>query len=653
MRFTDFPPEVLREISLHVSGLEIALLWFCGTKSVQNKLVGVGGISKFSISSFELGKLQWPYLVRRFKSLSDFTMIDRYSNDKFRITTFMLQRVPDTLRKMVLELRGCISAFHLAMDMDSRRFPNLRELRLVEHSEQMPIETLGNVQWPIFLETLQVSCFRSVRLPLELSMLPQSLTYLDGNFCAINGWQKAVFPRNLLHLKLGVQLSQDEELLPIYTHIETLLPQGLLSLELHFTRGYSDIHPVSNLSRLPPALETLGMTWKFTQNLEKTYHEYLLMLPTSLKTLLVSVLAFEDLKLKLLPYLPPNLTNAGMLTPGNITKEMARMLPRGLERLNSARVDLDAIPHLPPNCDSLVPGPGNFSLLINELESMQLKTIPINLKRVILYSADFPLHLLPPSVHTIYLYVKWRNEPIHMRDDADEEEEEEEEEIQATEKKVTPDTIQNLPRQLKFLDLKTDVPICHTEEDVYSVFLSLPPNLSYLQMSLPEPLPGDSSVFLPKYLRELRFRVNSGQSIPKDWFLGLPGTIEVLWLGGGGLDGSQHDWSIALPENLVLLHIEFKKIPHGGYRKLLASIPRKSWRVTEIRIHDTMCLDSGLTNKDLTSLLPPRLRTLQVPVSDKLTEECIPKLPKTMTVLNVAKHAPKWWVSHRNKDFRL
>lgn len=634
MRLQDLPSEVLCAITAQVTGVEVAYLWLCGLKSLQTKLSDASGVQRFAISFAELGPLCWPSLVSQFRNLQDLEMKDNRYKPKFHLTSDMLQRVPRTTRRLFLETSGCVSAFQFATSSDLQLFPHLQELRLLDLYDKDRIEKCSITQWPKLLETLQISISRSILLPLDLLTLPTTLTYLDGTFSELVAREGAVFPSNLQVLKLMLYLPEHADVSDLFVNFVNLLPQGLHTLSYYLYEGLLNLVPELDYSRLPSGLQSLSMQWS-GKNPEEKYKARLLALPRSLTELTLSCTAVSNLVLSLLPYLPPNLTNAGVFTPHHITKESARQLPRSLKKLYMRSVDWNALPHLPPDVDSVrLYAADNATSLLAELESMQVSYIPVKIRRVHLFATNFPLHVLPPTVETIHFDIA--DEESYLDDGS------------VVPRDIPAAIFSDLPRQVTTLNIVNPTSTCTSEEVCINMFASMPRGLTSLVIRLLYTLAPSSAALLPRRLTELRFSLAKLQGISKEWLANLPETLQILSIQGNNVDGTTHDWEVNLPQHLSSLHLEFRKSPLEGYGNLLRSIPRRSVSLRTLRILDPECSESGVTNDILANALPKRLQILRLPASASITATCIAKLPRTLHTLLLGISTPSWWKQFEN-----
>ena len=183
MSLLALPPEMLLEITAHLSCCDIAHLWLTGSIVLQINLGERGGVRNFTFSSL---RHVWPSLVARFVRLIVITYSLNVSlSNNLICPTGVLQSLPTSLRELKLEHPGSVNDFMRFFDSKPAHFANITSLSLSHwiSSTYLLDESYCIRSWPEKLTSLEFgqhvpSHFRS---NLRVSALPQHLTSLNAS----------------------------------------------------------------------------------------------------------------------------------------------------------------------------------------------------------------------------------------------------------------------------------------------------------------------------------------------------------------------------------------------------------------------------------------------------------------------------------------
>lgn len=430
--FANVPPDLLRLITILLTGIDITCLYLCGNSALNDALGRRGGVLEFRAEVAPSTKLCFPTVLYNFAHLQvlHFSLKDT-SLLNIRIGPFDVTRLPRTLQSLKLpfpdtwisffrqlrkegELSGHLQPYHLAS-----LFPDLRKIKLHRN------RTVRSLCDPRFLAVLPRSIERyfmaSTFALTELKSLPVALQHLEFAFSkATRDWNwehDPHLPPNLTRLSIEncpspcilnflppyirrLSLSYLPSTLKTMQTSENnwnLLPRNLEFLEISTPRV-----TLAMLDSLPPDLLTLRINSSFKMDI---LPEDLRHLPRSLTEAEVDFMMTpkrrdnpalwpDDGESPYLTNLPPGLKRIPIPVPVLVTPALLRSLPSGLESFEIAHYSwrsptfgtefgMDLIPILPSSLTALWI---DFSQAVGAQQKMDL-TLPPNLIRVSIYRA--------------------------------------------------------------------------------------------------------------------------------------------------------------------------------------------------------------------------------------------------------------------------
>lgn len=388
------PPDVLNAISYFISGIEILLLWFTGSKRLLYTMSELGGVKRLVLKTNGLKHLDsWPLIIPSFKRLEELKLHFGCGNVVNGNMKAAFESWPKSIRKLTLSFRDAESCWkHVDASVC---FPNLEDLELDGWSaflgtylHKMPnlqrLSLTGNRSaavkkiidlLPQGFKHLELSFNPSV-LTEELKALPATLKTLDVGSSHMTRKDIAHLPRSLTSASIFFNK------LKSFAGVTRDLPPGLINLTISGYAHDRNAHQATiNLDAkdLPSTLESFNMLagiWKFKlkdlpQGLTQLKVPYFATTPmnasefppriTSL-TILEPPEAFTDHNLEILPktltslhiggrkievtdeaiahHLPPNLTALHIPYAQSITGKCFALLPRSLYHLELGSVDV-------------------------------------------------------------------------------------------------------------------------------------------------------------------------------------------------------------------------------------------------------------------------------------------------------------------------
>jgi hypothetical protein len=212
-------------------------------------------------------------------------------------------------------------------------------------------------------------------------------------------------------------------------------------------------------------------------------------------------------------------------------------------------------------------------------------------------------------------------------------------------------SISSLPRSLTSLSLPP-ISIDDTNPDVLeSFYSSLPLTLTELEYGSTEDLflflSSSSSLHLPRGLKSLQILKEIEFSLCNmaEWILGLPETLTSLEFNVNPPPSRSAFSAFGALINLKKLLIEIPKPPASWAKRIdFRSLPRS---LTQFELNDAPYgsideLDSDITN-DVLIGAPRSLRSLLLPASSLLSQECLVHLPNLASFEEPEGHTPTWF----------
>lgn len=308
--------DVLGEITDLVEAADIAILWMCGSRTLNYKLGVGGGVRQFSHRTHAL-RMSWPTLVSSFHHLRTFRLVYIHVGECTKIANANFDTLPPTVECIETAFFDDVVKLHALLVASPNRLPRLHTVILAGHTQQLQTELIRAL--PASLHTISFlaseACVKD-SIPLSLNDLPPGITHLSS-----------------------------------YETCLTMGSDGAANEEARQTSGLQTYSTGSDsgewMRALPPHLRTL--------ELEIMNDEHLDLLPSTLTHLDVTDIGASRL---FYASLPPTLTELRVDNHVNgdaleIDAAIARVLPRTLTRLLGASIDPLAIPYLPPGMTEL------------------------------------------------------------------------------------------------------------------------------------------------------------------------------------------------------------------------------------------------------------------------------------------------------------
>lgn len=393
-----FPVDVLADITSRIEAHELARLWNCGNKQLQEALGSRGGAKVFYFESVTQSASKWPLLLRQLPHLTQLSII----NSNLECEPVNLLEASSCLRKLELSIAKPLTCFLNAVSQTSSHFAHLEDLEITDRTGSIECETFSLLKTVSSLTRLHL--WAPTYTGSTQDFLPPNLTSLtyiaeelgtvDFNLprslqtfeCWIGSDTKTVnvgaLPSSLRSFSFS---GTSSKLTPSEA---ALLPRELEELNT----PTDDRSPKELIAALPPRLRS----WKVYSPLELS-DDLLALLPRSLTftNATISVTA------KTVSFLPPNLTELGV-TSNDLN--MLSKLPLGLKMLSSCRAaelihcESGTTPSLPPNLERLL----NFSA-----EILDFVTLPESLMQLSLVDTRFTTAhalLLPQGLQSLDLF---------------------------------------------------------------------------------------------------------------------------------------------------------------------------------------------------------------------------------------------------------
>lgn len=583
-----------------LNAFDLCRLWMCGCKSLQTKLGEGGGAQNFELDvrklRFPSNRIFWPSLLSSLPCLTTLSLtVDAYTQ-KVGVSAEQIAYLPATLTSLALDFCDSLHVLAAAFRLPQCSFPKLTNLVIVEHSGYDVSYNLLPINWPKTILKLKIT---SSRAPVHLSVLPPTLTTLFARDCEISATDMA-FPETMASIDLKVKNPQ--KLFP-------RLPSNLVSLTLSDYDNHIYDATECDWNALPRGLETLD----FQVVNFKSIH--CAQLPRTLKY--ISVGARDPMGGEFLDALPPSATYVDNLVPMKIgSKISALSLPRslfewpicdmgGIRKNFWPEVVSEAIPHLPPNTRSVYCVSHSLEPLSQELKSMGLCVIPVEIQRLRLRTCA--------GIASISVFQKSLEEL----------------------------TISSGPMACSAARFFEELPFYRlTTLQIHALvgkdcipaekWNLLPSTLRVLSLCPPDSLPAESSELLPRCLESLQLISPTGTEIHMDWFEKLPLTLSSFNVSGiaSVILDEEHQLAanlgvlltLALPPLLTFINLAFRcNIQQSPWLVPLfvASLP-SSTQLCQISLSDDQ---DSLVKEEHLLRLPKALQQLELPVSSFIPEE--------------------------------
>lgn len=605
------PTDLLLVITTSLHYLDVANLWFTGSKALHFKLAA-GAVSHLDVQiSADFRPFVWPSLFSQLTHLTRLSITGYHAHPKDILTSDILQMLPSKVKEMHLHATGAFTAMQQLLLRQMDALPMLETLNITINVSMFET-TPQVVHWPQSLVSLTLHRDSPLALPLNPSTLPTHLTHLDGSYISIetsSSSEVSKLPDSLTCLVLRFQNAIAEH------EILDLLPIGIKSLGLgvHGATGEGrEIWREKSISRLPRGLTALT-SWP----VELT-RECLQNLPPALTLLDCSYSLFD------LDILPESIVTSTV--PSGVTFEnhlvqrsMLANLPRGLTKL---KLEVLALPFLPTtgvNVEVQVVG-NDQEGLIKVLKEAHLEMLPLRLTRMTLFERreeeiNFPWQILPPTFTSLTLYLRHQT-------------------FKASQ-------VASFPRWLRELEVNHG---CGFKNE--KAFSALPSGLTSLKLSFSPTLGPESSKWLPRGLTFLS--IGQANKIEVSWFEGLPASLNALHAPIlldslpqhplSSNDKAGEVWRLPLPPSLIQLTLRLQ-LRRGSVsnpvnlRHLFASFPRnlKDVFIDADRLPGKGHFDLFQFSASDLSLLPRRLESLYMPTNESIDfDEAVKCLPKTL-----------------------
>jgi hypothetical protein len=629
-RILDLASEPFNEVISYLDTLEWTALWICGDLRL-NYMLGKGrAVRKMEIEWSTFSRRPWPSQVIELAGLESFSLSCVLSRFLVPLSGLQLSTLSRNLKKLKLD---CASSLGVLDDFHSTHpghFQHLQTLRLKFCSD------IGTIQsdFPATLTDLGLSNTYGASCILPLSLLPPNLTRLflkDVNFKAAGDSR---FPETLKTLELEVEALFGWQILfhLVSPGIEKISVRVLQSLNTPFSE--EDWNALSKLGG--------GGSLKFLEfpvwgplNVDQVRR-----IPRSVEVLKLSqvFLNTKEWCIEMLQSgaLSPKLkTLHGIWPLMPIPIDVAQNLPKTLQRVGNHAIAPESISHLPDSMVDIKVGfIGDFPNDVRCPENLQHLNLPsITLSMI---------KILPNGLQSLKIHTSRAEFTIEM--------------------------IEILPRNLTELTAPWTQP---KATNVELLFKALPSALKYLDISsytkegparskpVSAPATTHSSLSLPRGLEYLKIEtLDFLESDMGEWINGLPSNLTIFRFGIKDLQIGALSFLSHLTA-LNQLSVTAKNFPNGGWAQFLdfGALPRK---LTDLRFRTDPAVDpatttvgrpiphtcSGITDETLRGA-PPRLRTLNLPGSPLLTQECLIHIPHVDNLWEEYK-SPLWYQHARD-----
>lgn len=586
------PVELLQHVTGYLEGVNIGLLWRCGSSRLNHRLGSSRGVIHFRLVLDPLFPSTWPSLIRNFE-LDSFVVehrFEEYSNPSWT-PLFSDLRGPK-LEILQLSSTADMDAFCAHLESHPHAYPRLENILLcnLERLDAYHLATLGRA-----LPSLR--SLPAIRLDaLVLSDLPQTLKHLSVQFETISGG--CSFPDGLEKLYFS-PLTTEAQL-----NLRSILPNlplGLQSLHIHYDDDESTYPSASDISLLPRGLKKLEL---ILSGSEEFSTRLLFALPPCLEVLKLRFpFVAEDFWRRddyaVVKALPRTLTKLDFGSPSTIPAvpwlppSLRWIQPQGcysIEELNSFLPHLRSV-ILSPHLEGALPASITTAYGAS-LEYVQRYALPLGLKSLILHNDDSPDRPLNPA--------------------------------------------ENLPPNLHDLTLsETSLPINSMPSCLVSLSIS---RESIWKLTKSE------SESLPRTLTSLELQVVNLYPSATEVMSRLPPLLVNMDVSAVILEVGCLK---SLPCSKVLRNLRLDYSANSGLvtRDIVMSLPRKLafCKLTPRR------LDSGSVTDETLMNLPPGLCSLTIAcVSDKdVLGTCKSQLPKPLNSLTLLEGCPDWFRDRR------
>lgn len=523
------PVEVLQQITSHLEGVHIGLIWICGNTRLNYRLGG-RGVLHFRFVVDPLFSSTWPSMIRHFE-LDSFIVEHRFSKYSKALSwspSFSDLR-GSKLGVLKLSSNADMDAFCAHLDSSPDAYPCL------EHISVCKLDDVDRNRHPYRLPSLLRALPLIQSLPglhldvLVPSDLPRNLKHLEVEFDTFSGGYS--FPDGLetLHLEplcttepavniwpilsnlpLGLQslcVYVDDN---VFTHPSVsdiaLLPRRLKDLRLNFVdpQAFSTLL----LSALPPRLEVLKL-FNLEVNDEFWQREDYAAVKALPRTLTMFRSGNSTLPADAAPWFPPSLTWIQPL-PHLTAKELNSFLPNLRELYlclpaeATAVLDLVQLHALPLGLKKLIVDVAPEALPL----SSPAENLPPNLLELTFWGTSVPIGCLP--MRLVLLQIGHSNTWS-----------------------LTPTDCESLPRTLTSLLLgRVDI------QSATDAMSRLPPHLQRLHIHAAKLEVGCLKTLPSSKLRSLRLEYSEDDTglLALDICLSLPRQIAICDLCPGGSD---------------------------------------------------------------------------------------------------------------------
>lgn len=593
------PVDLLCIVTRDLHYLDIANLWFSGSTSLNARLAR-GGVAKLSVSvSSKLRRFAWPHLFGQLTRVSHFEMKDTIRESKILITASAFATVSKVVQELRFHLPGAFTAFHSVLSQDTGAFPTLKVLEMMIYdtdTEDRDVVT----RWPCSISSIFLRTNARRRLNLHLSILPPSLTVLEGEWCKLVNPENVTFPESLTSLKMKLsRLTCD----PV-----PLLPKGLRSLMLHLTATL-DVDEGGSMpadERRMWAKETISKLPRGLTDLSWPVGEFTLndleALPGRLEYLSGGPILPAHF-----PLLPRSLRRSSPISfIGALTMEAVRNLPTDITDL---RMEPRALPHWKPTSDVAVEVIGWCDDAMREELALTGTTVfPEHITSLNIFSSEnLDCNMLPKRLTSLKFIVG----------------------------AVDASFVYLLPKTLKVLSLAS----VDWLEDV-ETWKRLPPFLETLSVQVLRSSSPRFTAWIPPTITDLS--ITGGVTLSLDWFEALPkGLISLkasLALPPLSPDSTDSPWRIAIPTGLSCLVLETilpqtSKESSYAMRNILASLPPLLDKFTLISLECDNCVPYDVS---VLLMLPKRLSFLSIPRNQSRDDSSLALiLPRSLQIIRV------------------
>lgn len=318
-----FPIEVLAGITSYFEARDLARLWICGCKQLQEALGSRGGAKVFRLKQDWFYVSSWPPLLRNFPQLTELSFLDASL-----VQTPHLLETSSTLRKLELNFDKSLTYFLEALADGPSHFAHLETLYIDDPLGAIEFEPFSRLKTVSSLTSLDLSA--PVYAGSILDFLPPNLVSLIYNTDRI-GTMDFNFPRSLE--SFSCWLGDSCERFGDFAD----LPQGLRKFIFN-----SEIYsfPPSEIEKLPR-----GLTYLITAIAGSNPVEVLKALPPLIQTFIHNSL-HETYDMETCKHLPRSITHTNVIP--DVTMENVALLPPNIVHARVKSSELAIIPKLPP-----------------------------------------------------------------------------------------------------------------------------------------------------------------------------------------------------------------------------------------------------------------------------------------------------------------